>query len=244
MLFDLAATSKSIDFRVVTDAGLPVTGLEAATLPTLTYSRAGANADVTIAPVDLATIATAWTSSGVKERGDGVYRLDLPNAALASAGLVTIRGEATDKRVIVPVLEVGMLVPAEVTFAPTRTQINERVTASTIACSYGENGFPIGPNAVMDANDDPVDLSPSGAYTSLRFTVRTEPNQQGTELFSTTTVTVSGADDDQWTVTGTSAITGTAPARLYWSLFGINTNVEILLGEGPVVVKSVAKHTP
>lgn len=106
MQIALNATSQSIDIRIVDDSGLPVPSLVAATMPTLVYSKAGANADVTISPVDLASLATAWTSGGVKERGNGVYRLDMPNAAFTTQARVTLRGEATDKRVIVPVIDV------------------------------------------------------------------------------------------------------------------------------------------
>jgi hypothetical protein len=237
MQIALNATSQSIDIRIVDDSGLPVPSLVADTLPTLVYSKAGANADVTITPVDLASLATAWTSSGVKERGNGVYRLDLPNAMLTTQARVTIRGEATDKRVICPTIDVGMLVGADVTFAPTSTQINERVTASTITCYHGETGFTIGPNAVTDANGGAVDISTAN-YTSLKFVVE---DQYKTDLFSTTSVTVSGAGNNQWTVTGTSAFTGTSPAKLAWSLRGLNSGVEVLLGLGDVVVANAAR---
>lgn len=100
MIFAPGDTSKSLDILIVDDSGLPVTGLVSATFPTLKYSLAGANADATITTSDLATLATAYSSGGVKERGEGRYRLDLPNAALASAGAVTVRGEATGKRVV------------------------------------------------------------------------------------------------------------------------------------------------
>lgn len=111
MIFPLAATSQSIDIRIVDDTGLPVTGLVAATFPMLTYSLAGANADVAFPALsDLALITTAYASGGVKERGNGVYRLDVPNGIFTTAGQVTIRGEATGKHVIVGVIEVGVSV--------------------------------------------------------------------------------------------------------------------------------------
>ena len=105
--FSAGSTSQTIDVLIVDDEGLPVTGLVAATLPPITYSRAGANADATITPVDLALITTVWTSGGFKERGAGRYRLDIPNAALATAGRITIRSEDTDKRLIVELIDVG-----------------------------------------------------------------------------------------------------------------------------------------
>lgn len=107
MIFAPGDTSKSLDVVVVDDAGLPVTGLLAATFPVVKYSLAGPNADAVIALADLATFATAWTSGGVKERGEGVYRLDLPNAAIATAGSVRVRGEATNKRVICEAITVA-----------------------------------------------------------------------------------------------------------------------------------------
>lgn len=107
MIFDLNVTSKSIDVQIVDDDGLPVTGLVASTFPTVKYSKAGANADVTITLADLATITTAWASGGVKERGEGVYRLDLPDAVFTATGWVKIRGETSGKRLICETLEVS-----------------------------------------------------------------------------------------------------------------------------------------
>lgn len=104
------STSVSEDIQIVDDSGLPVTGLVAATFPTLTYSRAGANADVAFPALsDLAAITTAWAAGGVKERGNGVYRLDLPDGIFTSAGVVKVRGEATGKHVLVPWIQVAYL---------------------------------------------------------------------------------------------------------------------------------------
>lgn len=108
MIFDSGATSQSIDVQIVDDTGLPVTGLVAATFPALTYSLAGPNADVAFPALsDLATITTAYASGGVKERGNGVYRLDVPNGVFTTAGQVRIRGEATGKHVLVPIIDVA-----------------------------------------------------------------------------------------------------------------------------------------
>lgn len=107
MIYAPGVTSQSIDVGVYDDSGLPVTGLVAATFPPVTYSRAGANADASVSLSDLAALTTAWSSGGLKERGGGVYRLDLPDAAFASAGLVTVRGDATGKHLVAPRLEVG-----------------------------------------------------------------------------------------------------------------------------------------
>lgn len=133
--FAPGATSKSIDIKVYDDDGLPVTGLVAATMPTVKYSLAGANADATISLTDLATIGTAWSSGGLKERGEGVYRLDLPNAALTTAGIVTVRGEATGKRVVCEPIEV-------IAAAPTAAAI-----AAEVATGYPANFAALSINA-------------------------------------------------------------------------------------------------
>lgn len=132
MIIPPGATSVSLDILVVDDTGLPVTGLVAATLPTIKYSLAGANADATISLSDLALITTSYTSGGVKERGEGVYRLDVPDAALASAGEVRIRGEATNKRVIYPLITVDYIQSNVIQAAGTAWN-SGAITAGTLA---------------------------------------------------------------------------------------------------------------
>ena len=106
MSFQTGATSQSIDVRIYDDSGLPVPGLVAASFPALTWSRAGANADVAFPALsDLALITSAWVSGGVKERGGGVYRLDCPDAIFAVEGSVRLRGEETGKHLISELLE-------------------------------------------------------------------------------------------------------------------------------------------
>lgn len=117
---------------------------------------------------------------------------------------------------------------------PLSTTINDRVTESTIRAYYKENGWAIGPNAVVDAAGDPVDLT---VFPTHRLTIE---DQGKADVLTTTTVTVSGADDNQWTATGTLAVTATAPAKLRWSLRGIDTGVDILLGHGDVIVTYAA----
>ncbi len=109
MIYPSGSTSQSIDIFIGDDLGIAVTGLVASTMPTVKYSRAGANADVTITLADLSLITTVWASGGFKERGNGVYRLDVPDAAFTTSGEVTIRGEASGKHVFAPRLEIGVL---------------------------------------------------------------------------------------------------------------------------------------
>jgi len=108
MIIDSGATGQSIDIQIVDDAGLPVTGLLAAGFPSLKYSIAGANADVSFPSLsDLDTLTTGFAAGGVKERGEGVYRVDCPNAMFADAGRVKIRGEASGTHVIVDTIEIA-----------------------------------------------------------------------------------------------------------------------------------------
>ncbi len=107
MIYPIGATAVSIDVGVYSDSGVPVTGLVANTFPTLVWSLAGPNADNAFGSLtDLATITTAWASGGLKERGNGIYRLDLPNAVFSTSGEVKVRGEATGQHVLAPWLDV------------------------------------------------------------------------------------------------------------------------------------------
>lgn len=108
MLFAPGVTSKSVRVQIVDDSGLAVTGLVAATFPTLTYWVAGANAAVAFPTLtDLAALTTAFSAGGVKEISGGYYRLDVPDAAWSAAGKVGIIGEATGKHVLCEVIDVG-----------------------------------------------------------------------------------------------------------------------------------------
>lgn len=108
LIFDLNDESNSLDIFVANDEGQPTTGLVAATFPDVYYSIAGANADVQIVLADLATITTAWASGGLKERGNGIYRLDVPNAAYTTLdSKVTIRGGSAGKWIIPVTFEVS-----------------------------------------------------------------------------------------------------------------------------------------
>lgn len=116
MIVAPGTTSQSIDIQITDDSGLAVTGLVAATFPSVYWSIAGNTAATAITLSDLAAITTAYSSGGVKERtgSAGVYRLDIPNAALANAGAIKIYGEASGKHLICEPIVVAN-VPANVT---------------------------------------------------------------------------------------------------------------------------------
>lgn len=93
-------TDVTIEILVVDDASLPVTGLVAATLPDIYYSRSGEALPSALTLSDLAAQDSAHSDGGVKELAVGRYRLDLPDAAFATATLLYVFGEETGKRVI------------------------------------------------------------------------------------------------------------------------------------------------
>jgi len=131
LLYAPGVTSKSITVQIVNDSGIGVTGLVAATWPTVYYQIFGANAEVAITLSDLATITTPWTSGAVYELSGGYYRLDLPNAAVASAGKVKVFAETTGKHLI-----------AE-TLAPDYPQMDARQWVGTTIPAPTQTGVPI-----------------------------------------------------------------------------------------------------
>ena len=91
------STGRSVYLRALDSGdGTPETGIAYNTSGiSLWYRRDGAAA-VTITPANLAALTTAWTSGGVKHVGEGVFRLDVPDAAFAAgAETVVIGGSAT-----------------------------------------------------------------------------------------------------------------------------------------------------
>jgi hypothetical protein len=101
-------TSKSIDVYIDNGSGAGVTGLVAATWPTTYYSLGDNTAKTAITLSDLASITAAYSSGGVFERGAGWYRLDAPNAMLATADrTATIFSTDAAKVVLAPPIEVG-----------------------------------------------------------------------------------------------------------------------------------------
>lgn len=109
------ATSKSLFVYVQAASGLPATGLAFDTA-SLLVSYAGTKlARVAITLVTLAAVTTAWASGGFKEvdavNMPGVYRLDIPNAALALSA----------DEVVVTVVKDGVAASVLVIPIPTKT---------------------------------------------------------------------------------------------------------------------------
>lgn len=104
MLIDIvkkASTDRSVIVKILNLDGTPATGVVYNTPGIdLWYRREGA-AKTSITEVTLATLATAHADGGFLHVGDGVYRLDLPDAAIATgANYVDIGGTVTDMVVL------------------------------------------------------------------------------------------------------------------------------------------------
>jgi hypothetical protein len=83
-------TDVSISIYARALSGAPLTGKVAADFA-LTYRRAGANVPLSLS--DLASVDAAHTDGGIYEVGNGEYRLDLPDAAVATgANQVSVTG--------------------------------------------------------------------------------------------------------------------------------------------------------
>jgi hypothetical protein len=102
------ATSQSLIVFIGDNNGLPVTGLNAASFPTLKGLRVGEEETAFPALSDLADQDAAFTAGGVIEYGSGRYRVDPPDSLWATPSRqVEIIGEADNKRVLCPPIRVS-----------------------------------------------------------------------------------------------------------------------------------------
>lgn len=110
------STDVSVYFRAAeastgTNPGDPVTVTSATAGISLSYRRRGAT-PVAISLSDLSALTAAHTDGGLLVVGDGVHRLDVPDAAFASGSDdVVIFGSATDIVFFGPLIPLG--VPAD-----------------------------------------------------------------------------------------------------------------------------------
>jgi hypothetical protein len=163
MIVPTEATGQSVDVQVADDSGLGVTGLIAGTFPVVKYSLAGANADVTVSLSNLSALTDPWTSGGLKERGGGFYRLDLPDTAWATAGRVTVRGEASGQHLLCPAFDVGVL------------NITADVTATGgLRAFYDLNGNVVGTVGGIAAGGIAAVSIAAGAITDTKFSFPAE----------------------------------------------------------------------
>ena len=91
------STNVEVSIKIIDAAdGTPETGVEYNSAGIALWYRRPGGAQVSITPADLSALTDAHTDGGIEHKGDGVYRLDLPDAAVA-AGVdhVTIGGTVT-----------------------------------------------------------------------------------------------------------------------------------------------------
>ena len=96
------STSQSVVIRIIdSTTGLPETGVEYDTSGIdMWYRREGAT-KTSITEVALAALDSVWAAGGIEHMGDGYYRLDLPDAAVATGcNGVMVGGAVTDMIVI------------------------------------------------------------------------------------------------------------------------------------------------
>jgi len=151
----------SLDVQIVDDSGIAVTGLVAATFPPVSLS-AGVGADVSLTLSDLASLSAAHADAGIKERGGGVYRLDIPDQ---SDGTFTLRGEQSGKHLIAPKVQFGN-VPSAIQIAAELSGQSTIVVTSPVI-SVGPDGLPVKIEIVQGAdyliaNGQQIDLTLSG----------------------------------------------------------------------------------
>lgn len=217
----VGATDTSLDIRVVDDDGLPVTGLVAATMPPVVMSK-GSGADISVSLVDLAALTTSHTDGGIKERGGGVYRFDPPDTIASTAKIVLIRGDATGKRLLCPLIQVGLqdaiIAAIEVAVAAIPPAVVYATTAegepdgTTITCKVGE----IGVNKyfdVLDENDDPVDIV--ATYTSAVLVIN-DRKGNNLQVEQHADLTISGAGGNRVTFLPDASLLD-EPGRYPWA---------------------------
>ena len=92
------STDVSVDIRAMSSDGAALTGKVAADF-TAWYRRDAGKVAIELS--DLAELTTAHTDGGVKEIGDGWYRLDVPDAAFAAGANRAAIGGTVDGGVVV-----------------------------------------------------------------------------------------------------------------------------------------------
>jgi hypothetical protein len=219
----VGSTSKSITVQIVDDAGLPVTGLNAATFPATKYRKAGAAAEVAISLVDLSTPTSAWTSGGVIASSAGYYRLDLPDAAISTATILTVFGEASGKHLVSAPIDVGASSLTPITPIIANVTNPRYATRDLPAIWQGSQSTEV--FIIVDGAGNPVDLSGK----AIRFVVvnvadlgddedsRVDDTLTGVFQYdSPVEIVTGGADSNQLTIQHDAAKTSIPGAYRYF----------------------------
>lgn len=101
----LGQTHVSIDVQCVDDAGLPIEDLNASNFPTPLVTR-GRLEGFYLLLQDLGSVTASWLDGGIISKGNGIYRLDLPDTVGEDAFIGSISGEATGKHLLATQLAV------------------------------------------------------------------------------------------------------------------------------------------
>lgn len=117
------STDQSIVLRALNNDGTPAASLSHDTAGlALSYRRDGATA-TTITPAALTALDSAHADGGVEPIGNGYFRLDLPDAALADGATgVLVYGAATD------IIIVGTYIQLERTSDPIKNRAYSDIT--------------------------------------------------------------------------------------------------------------------
>lgn len=125
------STDVSVTIRIVDASdGTPETGVEHNTSGIDLWYRRDGEAKVSITEAALSALTDAHSDGGIEHIGDGYYRLDLPDAAVASgADFVTIGGTVTGMVVIGTELQLVEYTSSEVPAAVQNLFVDDSGTA-------------------------------------------------------------------------------------------------------------------
>lgn len=165
------------------DSGKGITGLVAATFPSLFYAVNGASATMAFPSlIDLALITSSYVAGGIKERAGGYYRVDAPTGITATEGAsVTLMGEGTNQHVICPPLEIGAVTVAAIRqeidtnssrLAMTATVNDVAAASASILAAVGSplqgNDYVVPPSAISIAAATAASLFVDGPVNLLK----------------------------------------------------------------------------
>lgn len=225
--FAVGATNTSLDVQFVDDEGLPVTGLVALTMPTLKYSK-GRGSDTTISLSDLDGLDESHDDGGVYERGEGVYRLDVPNDVCASVAIVKIRGEASGKRLICPPIQVGLedALVAAIGNAVISADSDDGNSTEPLRLKVGELGVTQSVTCLNADGETPRNLTLWGP----KVLVIERPNRTAdVQVVENADLTISGASNHVFTFQPSAAVLA-SKADYIWSLREVSSGEVIVEG--------------
>jgi hypothetical protein len=242
-------TDLTIFVQIIDDAGLPVTGLDAASFPTIYLRHAEENngtvaAGSTLSLTDLADIDSAHSDGGLFEDAQGFYRLDLPDDVGNSDTTWYISGEDTDLHLVHAPIDVGYVHAdvrkaqgTAVTASGGRMEVNTTHAAGTAWGSGAITAGSIASNAITSAKlaADAIGATQiaTGAFTAAKFasgafdavwSVATRLLTAGTNIALAKGTGVTGFNDLD--AAGVRNAVGLNTANLDTQISGVNTNVD------------------